>query len=135
MTGARSFAILSIGAALVTIALKALAWWITGSVGLLSDALEGSINLAGAIFALGMLSVAARPPDDDHAFGYTKAEYFSSGVEGALILVAALAIAWTAVERLLAPQPLEHVGVGLVVSAAAAIVNFAVARSLVAGGR
>src|SRR6185436_10699482 len=116
-------------------ALKALAWWITGSVGLLSDALEGSINLAGAIFALGMLSVAARPPDDDHAFGYTKAEYFSSGVEGALILVAALAIAWTAVERLLAPQPLEHVGVGLVVSAAAAIVNFAVARSLVAGGR
>jgi cation diffusion facilitator family transporter len=135
MSSARSFALLSIGAAVVTIALKTLAWWITGSVGLLSDALEGSINLVGAIFALGMLTVAARPPDEDYAFGYSKAEYFSSGLEGALILVAALAIAWTAIDRLIAPRELMQVGTGLAVSGAAAIVNFAVALSLLAGGR
>ena len=135
MSGARSFATLSIAAAVVTIGLKMVAWWITGSVGLLSDALEGSINLVGAIFALAMLSVAARPPDDDYAFGYGKAEYFSSGLEGALILVAALAIAWTAIDRLIAPRELNRVGIGLVVSAAAAVVNFAVARSLLAGAQ
>src|SRR5262252_9602724 len=135
MSGARSFALLSIGAAVVTIALKTGAWWITGSVGLLSDALEGSINLVGAIFALGMLSVAARPPDEDYAFGYSKGEYFSSGLEGALILVAAIAIAWTAIDRLVAPRALTQVGAGLVVSAAAGLVNLAVARSLLAGGR
>jgi cation diffusion facilitator family transporter len=135
MTGARRFALLSIAAALVTIALKALAWWITGSVGLLSDALEGTINLAGAIFALAMLSVAARPPDDTHAFGYSKAEYFSSGIEGGLIAVAAAAIAWTAIERLVAPRPLENVGAGLLVSAVASLVNFGVARRLLAAGR
>jgi cation diffusion facilitator family transporter len=131
----RSFALLSIAAALATIALKALAWWITGSVGLLSDALEGTINLVGAVVALVMLGIAARPPDDDHAFGYTKAEYFSSGIEGTLILLAALAIAWTAVERLIAPRPLENIGAGLVVSAAASFVNFVVARRLTAAGR
>src|SRR5687767_7654600 len=104
MQGARRFALLSIAAALVTIALKAAAWWITGSVALLSDALEGTINLAAAVLAFAMLSVAALPPDEDHAFGYSKAEYLSSGIEGALILVAALAIAWAAVGRLIAPQ-------------------------------
>ena len=91
-TGASNFAILSIAAALATIALKTLAWWITGSVGLLSDALEGTINLAAATVALAMISVAARPPDEDHAFGYSKAEYFTSGLEGTLILVAAVAL-------------------------------------------
>lgn len=135
MSGARSFAFLSIGAALVTIALKALAWWMTGSVGLLSDALEGTINLAGAMFAVAMLSVAARPPDDEHAFGYGKAEYFSSGVEGTLIFLAAIAIAWTAIERLIAPRPLENIGAGLLVSAAASFVNFAVARRLMTAAR
>lgn len=135
MSGARSFALLSIAAALITIALKALAWWLTGSVGLLSDALEGTINLAGAIVALTVLGIALRPPDENHAFGYTKAEYFSSGIEGALILVAAIAIAWTAIERLITPRPLDNVGTGLLVSAAASVVNFAVAQRLLAAGR
>ena len=126
---------LSIAAALATIGLKALAWWLTGSIGLLSDALEGTINLAGAMVALAMLGLAARPPDDDHAFGYSKAEYFSSGIEGALILVAAIAIAVAAVERLLTPQPLTHVGTGLAVSAAASAVNFVVARQLLKAGQ
>lgn len=135
MPGARRFALLSIVAALATIALKALAWWMTGSVGLLSDALEGTINLAGAMVALAMLSVAARPPDDEHAFGYTKAEYFSSGIEGALIFVAAAAIAWTAIARLITPRALENIGAGLVVSAVASLVNFAVARRLMTAGR
>jgi len=88
-TGASKFAVLSIAAAVATIALKTLAWWLTGSVGMLSDAIEGTINLAAAAVALAMISVAARPPDEDHAFGYTKAEYFSSGLEGTLILIAA----------------------------------------------
>jgi cation diffusion facilitator family transporter len=135
MQGARRFALLSIAAALVTIALKAIAWWITGSVGLLSDALEGTINLVGAMFALAMLTVAARPPDEEHAFGYSKAEYFSSGIEGALIFVAAIAIAWTAIERLITPRPLENIGAGLVISAVASFVNFAVARRLMTAGR
>ena len=86
-TGASKFAVLSIAAAVATIALKTLAWWLTGSVGMLSDAIEGTINLAGATVALAMISVAARPPDEEHAFGYSKAEYFSSGLEGALILI------------------------------------------------
>ena len=129
-TGASKFAILSIAAALATIALKALAWWMTGSVGLLSDAIEGTINLAGATVALAMISVAARPPDEDHAFGYTKAEYFASGLEGTLILIAAIAIGIAAVDRLIRPQPLANVGAGLAVSAAAALINYGVARRL-----
>ena len=135
MSGASRFALLSIAAALVTIALKAVAWWITGSVALLSDALEGTINLAAAVLAFAMLSVAALPPDEDHAFGYSKAEYLSSGIEGALILVAAVAIAWAAVGRLIAPQPLANIGPGLLVSAIASLVNFLVARRLLAAGR
>ena len=113
------FAWLSIAAAVATIALKTVAWWVTGSVGLLSDALESFVNLAGASFALVMIVVAARPPDDEHPFGHAKAEYFSSGFEGILIFGAAGAIIWTAVARLLAPQPLEAIGVGLAVSAVA----------------
>jgi len=133
-SGASKFAALSIVAALVTIALKVLAWWLTDSVGLLSDAIEGTINIVGATVALAMISVAARPPDEDHAFGYTKAEYFSSGLEGTLILIAALAIGYAAVDRLITPRPLEHVGAGLVVSAGAALINYVVARQLYQAG-
>lgn len=131
----KAYAWLSIAAALATIGLKAWAWWLTGSVGLLSDALESLVNLAGALMALWMLHVAAQPADDCHAYGHGKAEYFSSGFEGLLILAAALGIAWTAIERLLAPQPLEAVGIGLAVSVVAAIVNFLTARVLLAAGR
>jgi len=134
-SGASKFAALSIAAALATIALKTLAWWLTDSVGLLSDAIEGTINIVGATVALAMISVAARPPDEDHAFGYTKAEYFASGLEGALILIAAIAIGFVAVDRLITPRPLEHVGPGLVVSAAAALINYVVARRLYEAGR
>jgi len=133
-SGASKFAALSIVAALVTIALKVLAWWLTGSVGLLSDAIEGTINIVGATVALAMISVAARPPDEDHAFGYTKAEYFASGLEGTLILIAAIAIGYAAVDRLITPRPLEHVGPGLLVSAGAALINYVVARQLYQAG-
>jgi cation diffusion facilitator family transporter len=129
------FAWLSIAAAIVTIGLKGLAWWMTGSVGLLSDALESFVNLAAAIFTLYVLAIAARPPDEEHAYGYSKAEYFGSGFEGTLILVAAGLIAATGIERLLHPLPLERVGLGLAVNAAASVVNFAVARVLLAAGR
>ena len=133
-SGASKFAVLSIVAALVTIALKVLAWWLTDSVGLLSDAIEGTINIVGATVALAMISVAARPPDEDHAFGYTKAEYFASGLEGTLILIAAIAIGYVAVDRLITPRPIEHFGPGLVVSAGAALINYVVARRLFQAG-
>jgi cation diffusion facilitator family transporter len=129
------FAWLSIGAAVLTIALKATAYWLTGSIGLLSDALESLVNLVAAIMALSMLTVAARPADEIHAFGYSKAEYFSSGLEGALILLAAATITWTALPRLFAPQPLEQLGIGLTVSVLASAVNFAVARVLMNAGK
>ena len=121
------FAWLSIGAAILTIALKSAAYFLTGSVGLLSDALESLVNLVGAMMALAMLTVASRPADEDHAFGHSKAEYFSSGVEGTLILVAALSIIWAALPRLISPKPLEQIGVGLAVSLCASLVNLAVA--------
>lgn len=124
------FAWLSIAAALLTIGLKTAAYVLTGSVGLLSDALESLVNLAGAVMALGMLTIAARPADEDHAYGHGKAEYFSSGVEGTLILIAAISIAVTAVVRLLHPRPLEQLGLGLAVSVAASLVNLAVALVL-----
>ena len=129
------FAWLSIGAAIITIALKTTAYWLTGSVGLLSDALESLVNLVAAIMALAMLTIAARPADEMHAFGYGKAEYFSSGLEGALILLAAASIAWTAVPRLFTPQPLEHIGIGLGISVLALAVNFGVARVLMKAGK
>ena len=129
------FAWLSIGAAILTIALKTTAYWLTGSVGLLSDALESLVNLLAAIMALAMLTVAALPADEIHAFGYSKAEYFSSGLEGALILLAAAGIAFTAVPRLLVPQPLERVGIGLGISLLASAINFGVARILMKAGK
>ncbi len=115
--------------------LKAVAYLLTGSVGLLSDAIESLVNLVGALMALWMLTVAAREPDEDHAYGHTKAEYFSSGVEGSLILVAAVSIAVAAVGRILAPQPLQQLGVGLAVSVTASLVNLVVARVILAASR
>lgn len=129
------FAWLSIVAAVVTIGLKTGAYLLTGSVGLLSDALESLVNLAGAIMALSMLTIAARPADDDHPYGHGKAEYFSSGVEGTLILFAAVSIAVAAITRLLHPQPLEAVGLGLLVSVAASSVNLVVALVLMRAAR
>lgn len=131
----RRYAWMSVAAALVTIGLKATAYLITGSVGLLSDALESLVNLAGALVALWMLSVAARAPDEEHAFGHSKAEYFSSGVEGGLILVAALGIVVAAVERLLSPRSLDQVGLGLAASVGASLINLFVARVLLKAGR
>lgn len=131
----RRYAWLSIAAALVTMALKVVAYYLTGSVGLLSDAVESLVNLAGALMALWMLTVAAREPDEDHAYGHTKAEYFSSGAEGTLILFAAISIAVAAVQRLLAPRPLHELGLGVPVSAIASLINLVVARILLQAGR
>jgi cation diffusion facilitator family transporter len=124
------FAWLSIAAALLTIGLKAAAYLITGSIGLLSDALESLVNLVAAIIALVALTIAARPPDTDHAYGHSKAEYFSSVVEGAMILLAAISIALTAIPRLFAPEPIEQVGLGLGISVAASLINLGVALVL-----
>ncbi|GAA3028891.1 cation diffusion facilitator family transporter [Gordonia defluvii] len=129
------FAWLSIATAIVTIALKTGAWWITGSVGLLSDAAESVVNLVAAVAMLIALGVAAKPADDNHNFGHAKAEYFSAGVEGALIFVAAVAIIYAAVERLLNPRPLEALGIGLAISVVAAVVNGVVAVILLRAGR
>jgi cation diffusion facilitator family transporter len=129
------FAWLSIAAAVTTIAMKSIAYWLTGSVGLLSDAVESIVNLLGAMMALGMLTIAARPADDGHSFGHSKAEYFASVVEGILILVAAAGIAYTGIERILNPRPLESVGIGVLVSIGASIVNFVVARILMTAAR
>ncbi|HEY9662201.1 MAG TPA: cation diffusion facilitator family transporter [Allocoleopsis sp.] len=132
---ARSYTLLSIAAALLTIGLKSAAYWFTGSVGLLSDAMESGVNLVAALFAFWALSYAAKPPDDEHPFGHSKAEYFSSGLESALIVVAAISIAITAIERLLHPQPLEQLGLGLALSLLATLVNGGVAWILLQAGR
>lgn len=129
------FAWLSIVTAVLTIGLKATAYWLTGSVGLLSDALESGVNLVTAVFALIILTIAALPPDKEHEYGHSKAEYFAGGVEGGLILIAALAIGVTAVQRLLQPQPLEQVGLGLFVSVLAALGNGFTAMVLLRVGR
>ena len=121
---------LSIAAAVLTIVLKTVAYFLTGSVGLLSDALESVVNLVGALMALAMLTIAARPADEDHAYGHSKAEYFSSGVEGTLILIAAVSIAVAAAQRLISPKPLEQIGLGLGVAVAASLVNLFVALVL-----
>jgi cation diffusion facilitator family transporter len=126
---------LSIGAAVATIALKAFAWLVTGSVGLLSDAAESVVNLVAAIVALAALRWAVKPADDEHEYGHAKAEYFSAGIEGAMIFVAALTIAVTAIDRLIHPQPLSDVGVGLAVSLAASLINLVVGVLLVRSGR
>lgn len=129
------FAWLSIIAALLTIGLKTAAYLLTGSVGLLSDALESLINLVAAIIALLMLRAAAAPPDEEHAFGHDKAEYFASAIEGTLILIAAAGIAWAAVERLLYLKPLEQVGIGLFVTAIATVINLVVGQILIRAGK
>jgi cation diffusion facilitator family transporter len=132
---ARTYAALSILAAVVTIGLKLGAYLLTGSVGLLSDAAESVINLVAAVVAFWMLTVASRPPDEEHAYGHSKAEYFSSGLESALILVAAVGIGWAAWGRLLNPQPLENVGLGLAVSLVATGINGGAALVLLRAGR
>ena len=130
-----SYLKLSVGVALATIALKTGAWWLTGSVGLLSDALESLVNLAGATFALAMVTLAAQPPDEEHPYGHHKAEYFSSGFEGVLILVASLAILWAAFDRWLHPQPLEQLGLGLALSLVATALNGALAWAMLKKAR
>ncbi len=130
-----AYAWLSVAAAVATIALKTLAYWLTGSVGLLSDAVESLVNLAAAVVALIMIHIAARPPSEEHAYGFSKAEYFASGFEGALIFVAAIAIIAAAVQRLLAPVALEQLGIGLLLSGAATVVNLLVGRLLIRTGR
>jgi cation diffusion facilitator family transporter len=129
------FAWLAVLAAVLTIGLKAGAYILTGSVGLLSDALESLVNLVAAIAALIALTVAGKAPDEEHAFGHGKAEYFSSGLEGALVLVAAAAIVVTALPRLMQPVPIEQVGLGLAVSTLATLINLAVAQRLLRAGR
>jgi cation diffusion facilitator family transporter len=113
----------SVVVAIMTITLKTLAWWITDSVGLLSDAMESLVNLASAIFGLVMVTVAARPADEEHPYGHHKAEYFSSGFEGILIIVAAIGIIWAASHRIFEPQPIEQVGLGLALSVGSSVLN------------
>ncbi|MGI8468990.1 MAG: cation diffusion facilitator family transporter [Pyrinomonadaceae bacterium] len=129
------YAWLSIGAAIITITFKGTAYFYTGSVGLLSDALESLINLVAAIIALLMIKVAAQPPDEEHSFGHDKAEYFSSGIEGTLIFIAALSIGYAAILRVLEPQPLEHLTAGLIISSIATVVNLIVGRMLIKAGK
>jgi cation diffusion facilitator family transporter len=124
------YAWLSIAAALVTISLKTFAYSLTDSVGFFSDAVESLVNLTVAILALAVLIIAARPADEEHAYGHSKAEYFSSGAEGSLILIAALSIAYTGYQRLLSPQPLEQIGQGLAISVVASVINLIVALVL-----
>lgn len=133
--GLTRYAWLSIFTSFVIIALKVVAYRLTGSIGFLSDALESGANVIAAVFTLAALIIAARPPDDEHAFGHSKAEYLSAGAEGGLILAAAVFIIIQAVTRLLTPQALEQVGLGLIVSAIAAAVNFGAARVLLRAGQ
>ncbi len=129
------YAWLAVAAALTTMGLKATAYLVTHSVGLLSDALESGINLAAALLALVVLTVVARPPDEEHAYGHEKAEYFSSGVEGGLVLIAALSVACEAGRRLLSPRPIERLGLGLALAVVASLINLAVARILLRAAR
>lgn len=133
--GLLRFALLSVVAAVVTIGLKTAAYVITGSIGLLSDALESLANLVAALVALYALWVAARPPDEEHTYGHTKAEYFSSGFEGLLIVAAAVGIVVAAVRRLIEPLPIQDPALGLLINALASVVNLAVARVLLRVGK
>jgi cation diffusion facilitator family transporter len=128
MSITRRTALLSVGAALVTLLLKFGAYFLTGSVGLLSDAIESFVNLAAALIAFTALSIAGRPPDSNHTYGHDKAEYFSSGAEGTLILVAAGTIIYSAVHRIFNPAPLENLGIGVAVALVASAINFGVSR-------
>jgi cation diffusion facilitator family transporter len=134
-TSLERFAWLSVAAALATIGLKTLAWWITGSVGLLSDALESLVNLAAALLALSMLRLAASPPDEDHPYGFSKAEYFSAGIEGSLIVLAAAGILFTAIPRLMDPEPLEAPLLGLAISFVATLINLGTSVVLLRAGK
>ena len=129
------YAWLSLVTSLVTIVLKFGAWWLTGSVGLLSDAVEAVVNIAAALVALAVLTYSSHKPDREHNFGHEKAQYFSSGIEGALIFVASGAIMWSAVPRLLQPQPIEKVSLGLALSVAAALANAACAWVMLRAAR
>jgi cation diffusion facilitator family transporter len=129
------FAWLSVAAAIATIGLKTLAWWLTGSVGLLSDALESIVNLAAALLALTMLRLAASPPSEEHPYGFSKAEYFAAGIEGGLIVLAAAGILATAIPRLLQPEPLAAPLLGLGISAAASLINLGTAIVLLRVGK
>jgi len=129
------YAWLSVAAALVTMALKGTAAWLTGSLGLLSDALESFVNLGAALIAVVSLKVAAREPDEEHHYGYTKAEYFSAAVEGALVVLAALAIVAVAVPRLIEPRPIARFDIGIVISLVAAAVNLGTALVLLRAGK
>ena len=135
MSSLERFAWLSVAAALATIGLKTLAWWLTGSVGLLSDALESIVNLAAALLALTMLRLAASPPDEHHPYGFSKAEYFAAGIEGALIVLAAAGILASAIPRLIEPRPLEAPVLGIALSAGASAINLAVGLLLIRVGR
>ncbi len=131
----KKYAYLSIAAALITIGLKFYAYFYTGSMGLFSDALESCVNLLAAVVALIMIHISEKPADEGHEFGHTKAEYFSSAIEGGLILVAAFSIIWSAAPRLLAPQPIENVGLGVLISLSASLVNLGVALVLIKNGK
>lgn len=131
----RGYLQLSLVVATATIVLKTAAWWVSGSVSLLSDALESLVNLAGAMFALMMVTLAARPPDDDHPYGHHKAEYFSSGFEGVLIIAAAIGICWAAINRWMHPEPLEAVGLGIVLSVVSSGMNGALAYAMLRKAR
>lgn len=135
MTELRRMAYLSVAASVVTMGLKFLAFWLTDSVSLFSDAAESSVNLLAGLIALAAVTIAHRPADDDHAYGHYKAEYFSSGAEGTLILVAAATIVYAAVGRFLSPAPLPDLGPGLLVAAAAAGVNWVVATAMLRVGQ
>lgn len=126
---------LSIAAAIATIALKFIAWQVTGSVGLLSDAAESVVNLAAALIALSVILWSTRPPDEEHAYGHEKADYLSAGFEGALILIAAGTIVWVAIARLLDPTGLTDVGAGLLISVIASVINLGAARMLIRAGK
>ena len=135
MKSLERFAWLSVAAAIATIALKSFAWWLTGSVGLLSDALESLVNLAAALLALSMLRLAASPPDEEHPYGFSKAEYFAAGIEGALIVLAAAGILLAAIPRLVQPEPLDAPLLGLSISALASLINFGAAMVLLRAAR
>jgi cation diffusion facilitator family transporter len=128
------YAYLAVAAALVTVALKLIAWRLTGSAGLLSDAFESLVNLAAAVLAVVVLRWSVKPPDDEHTYGHAKAEYVSAGVEGAMIIVAAGSIAVIAIDRLITPTAIEDVGIGLAVSTGASVVNLVVGLVLLRAG-
>ena len=131
----KKFIYISIAAAILTISLKLIAYLLTNSVGLLSDTLESCVNLVAAVVALIMIRIAEKPPDEEHEFGHNKAEYFSSAVEGGLIVLAAFSIIWSAIPRIIHPQPLENIGVGLLVAVGASLINLAASRILVKNGK